>query len=104
LVLVTFVVLMVLHYRRKKQDKAEDMNDRFQMSDWGMDEGPSSRKPPMDNGSQDGSPHIQPRRSREPLQAGTEPKYHGGQPNGNGHLNPFDDAVSFRSGTRPSPP
>lgn len=55
--------------------------------------------------SQDGSPNPYGRRSRDPLHAGTEPKY---QPGGggqlNGHLNPFDDSSSFRSGNGSSYP
>ncbi len=100
LLAATCTVLVILHFRRKKKDRREDMQDRFQSSDYGLDEIPSGRKPrPDDDGivSQDGSPNPYGRRSREPLQRGTEPRYQLGS-HLNGHLNPFDDASSFRSG------
>ncbi|AEO68288.1 uncharacterized protein THITE_2145469 [Thermothielavioides terrestris NRRL 8126] len=103
-VLGTLAVLVFLHFRRRKRDKREDMEDRFQMSDYGLDDVPSSGKPRRDDEakwSNDGSSGFG-RRSREPLQAGTEPKYHGGQ--SDGHLNPFDDAASVRSGSGSSYP
>ncbi|KAK4122052.1 hypothetical protein N657DRAFT_657534 [Parathielavia appendiculata] len=105
LVLGTFSVLIFLHFRRKKRDKQEDMDDRFERSDYGLDEIPASRKPrPVDDmNSHDRSPQGYGRRSRDPLQVGTEPKYQPGQLND--HLNPFDDASSFRSGKgSPKPP
>ncbi|KAK4233790.1 hypothetical protein C8A03DRAFT_19197 [Achaetomium macrosporum] len=99
LVFGTLGVLIFLHFRRRKQDKQEELEDRFQSSDYGLDELPSSRKPRPDDEakwSNDGSPNGYGRRSRDPLQVGAEPKYQGGQ--SNGHLNPFDDATSAGSG------
>jgi hypothetical protein len=104
LVIATLSVLLFLHFRRRKRDKREDMEDRFQRSDYGLDEISPSRKPRPDDDDmkpQDGSPHGYGRRSRDPLQVGTEPRYHPGQ--SNGHLNPFDDASSFRSGSSKPP-
>lgn len=105
MVVVTLSVLIMLHFRRRRQDKREDLNDRYQMSDYGLDELPGSRKPRPDDDaqwSQDGSSTGYGRRSREPLQAGSEPKYHGGR--SNGHLNPFDDGRSITSGNGSSYP
>jgi len=103
--------LIYLHIRKTKRDNREDVEDRFQMSDYGLDELPASRKPRADDDgkSSDGSPAGYGRRSREPLQVGTEPKYQSGQLNG--HLNPFDDTSSLgsnpawpkREGSQPSP-
>jgi len=95
----TLTVLFFLHLRRKRRDRREDMDERFQMSDYGLDDvGQATRKPRMDDDmkSQDGSPDPYGRRSRDPLQGGTEPRYQPSQ--SNGHLNPFDDASSFRTG------
>lgn len=81
------------------------MEDRFHSADYGLDELPVGRKPRADDDgiqSHDGSPNPYGRRSREPLQAGAEPRYQPGQLNG--HLNPFDDASSFRSGNGSSHP
>ncbi|KAK4099137.1 hypothetical protein N658DRAFT_517565 [Parathielavia hyrcaniae] len=97
-------VLIFLHFRRKKRDKREDMDDRFESSDYGLDEMPASRKPRPDDSMKlhEGSPHGYGRRSRDPLQVGTEPKLQPGQLDG--HLNPFDDASSFASGQGTSKP
>ncbi|KAL2020319.1 hypothetical protein VTK56DRAFT_8547 [Thermocarpiscus australiensis] len=111
LLIGTLSVLAILTIRRRKRDKLEDRDDRFQMSDYGLDELPSSsssRKPRgrEDDGgmkrSPDGSPYGYGRQSRDALHAGAEPKYHGGR--SNGHLSPFDDAASVRSGNGPSDP
>ncbi|KXX77103.1 hypothetical protein MMYC01_205396 [Madurella mycetomatis] len=104
IVVVMLAVLLFLHFRRARRDKREDMNDRFQMSDYGLDELSSSKKPRADDDmrSYDGSPNGHGRRSREPLQVGSEPKYHGGQLNS--HLSPFDDTGSVRSGNGSSYP
>ncbi|KAK4155672.1 hypothetical protein C8A00DRAFT_41767 [Chaetomidium leptoderma] len=93
-VFATAGILLFLHFRRQKQDKREDLEDRYQMSDYGLDEVPAARKTRADDGlkSHDGSPNPQGRRSRDPLHAGTEPKFHPGQLNG--HLTPFDDGSS----------
>ncbi|GAB1317868.1 hypothetical protein MFIFM68171_08078 [Madurella fahalii] len=104
ILVVMLAVLLFLHFRRAKRDKREDVNDRFQMSDYGLDDPASSKKPRPDDEmrSDDGSPNGHGRRSREPLQVGSEPKYHGGQLNG--HLNPFDDTGSVQSGNGSSYP
>lgn len=101
LVVGTILLLLFLHFRRKKQDKKEELEERFQNSDYGLDELPAGRRPRPDDEikSNDGSPSGYGRRSRDPLQVGTEPKYQGGQ--SNGHLNPFDDATSAGSGQWP---
>lgn len=102
LVVATLCVLVYLHMRRRKRDKREDMEDRYQMSDYGLDEVPgrgAGGKP-----RPDASPSGYGRRSRDPLQEGTEPKYPGGT-RGNGHLDPFDDSSSsFRTGNGSSYP
>ncbi len=94
----TFAILIFLHLRRRKRDKREDMEDRYQRSDYGLDEMPAAGKPRPDV-----SPSGYGRRSRDPLQVGTEPKYPGGGQL-NGHLNPFDDASSFKTGNGSSYP
>lgn len=105
-------VLIWFHLRHKKRTSREDVEDRFQMSDYGLDEVPPGRKPRADDGdtlSHDGSPHGSRRRSRDMLHAGAEPKLHPGQLNG--RSNPFDDGSSTGSsqawpskeGSKPSP-
>ncbi|KAK3900577.1 hypothetical protein C8A05DRAFT_17134 [Staphylotrichum tortipilum] len=98
ILVATCTVLFILHLRRKRRDRREDMDERFQMSDYGLDDVAGARKPRIDDDmkSQDGSPNPYGRRSRDPLQGGTEPRYQPSQ--SNGHLNPFDDASSFRTG------
>ncbi|KAL2135300.1 hypothetical protein VTI74DRAFT_9068 [Chaetomium olivicolor] len=89
----TLAVLTFFHFRRQKRDKREDMEDRFQMSDYGLEETPGARPRRDEDVKWAGAAGG--RRSRDPLHADVEPKYHtgtGGQ--GNGHLNPFDDATS----------
>lgn len=99
LIFTTLAVLFMLHRRKMMRDKREDMDDRFQMSDYGLDDGRPSRKPRADDdmkSSQDGSPSGYGRRSRDPLHAGTEPRDNGGQ--SSTHLNPFDDGAPARTG------
>lgn len=108
-------VLLYLHIRKTKRDKREDLEDRFQNSDYGLDEIPAGRKPRADDDdkSTGGSPSPSGygRRSRDPLQAGTEPKYNSRSGQLNGHLIPFDDGSSNgsnpawpkREGSQPSP-
>ncbi|KAK4225441.1 hypothetical protein QBC38DRAFT_264639 [Podospora fimiseda] len=94
LVVVTLCILLFLHLRRKKRDKQEDMSDRFQMSDYGLDEVPTSKKGRQNNNprpSPTPSPGGSPRRSRDPLQAATEPKY----PAAHLDPNPFDENGNF---------
>jgi hypothetical protein len=110
IVVAILTVVLILHFRRRKHDRREDLEDRFQSSDYGLDELPGARKPRVVDSpspgikSQDGSPNPYGRRSRDPLHAGTEPKYQPGGGQLNGHLNPFDDASSFRSGNGSSYP
>ncbi|KAL1836584.1 hypothetical protein VTJ49DRAFT_4898 [Mycothermus thermophilus] len=102
LLVVTGSVLIFLHIRKTKRDKREDVEDRFHRADYGLDDLPSSRKPPADDDMTDSSSAMgygnRPR-SRDPLQGGAEPKYQNGQ-NGGGRgrqLNPFDDTSSLGS-------
>ncbi|KAL2260521.1 hypothetical protein VTK26DRAFT_5432 [Humicola hyalothermophila] len=102
LVVGSLSVLIFLHLRRKKRDKREDMEDRFAGLDYGLDDipGGTARKHRPDV-----SPNGYGRRSRDPLDAGAEPKYQ--NPGGgrlNGHLNPFDDGVSERTANGSSYP
>ncbi|EGS22364.1 uncharacterized protein CTHT_0018900 [Thermochaetoides thermophila DSM 1495] len=113
LIFLALSILVVLHFRRRRQDKREDMEERFQPSDYGLDDIPSTTRKKhfaasADDVSTTTSPAGYPRRSRDPLQSATDlksppPGYHGNG-NGNGYLNPFDDASSFRSGTGSSYP
>lgn len=41
IVLITLAVLVYFHMKRMKRDKAEDINDPFKMSDWGLDDQPA---------------------------------------------------------------
>ncbi|KAK4160304.1 hypothetical protein QBC43DRAFT_115148 [Cladorrhinum sp. PSN259] len=94
LVLVTLCTLLVLHLRRRKRDKQEDMTDRFQMSDYGLDEVPTSKKARRNNNtgpSPSPSPGGSPRRSKDPLQAAMEPKY----PAAHLNPNPFDESGNW---------
>lgn len=107
LVTVTVSILLFFHFRRKKRDRREDLEDRFQNSDYGLDEvpvpGKTSRSRSDDEiNSQDGSTAGYGRRSRDPLQIGSEPKY-SAPGHLNGHSNPFDDEPSSRSGSGLSP-
>jgi hypothetical protein len=106
LVLVTCGILIFFHLRRTKRDAREDVEDRFQSSDYGLDEVPPGRKPRADDdetGSHDGSSNGSSRRHHDPLHPGV------GQMNG--HSNQFDDASSTgssqawprREGSKPSP-
>jgi len=102
LLLATLSVLLFLHIRRQRRESREDVEDRFEAADYGLDELPGAGKksrPTSDDEmkSQDGSSSG--RRSRDPLQVGVEPKYPA-QGHLNGHLNPFDDGSSSRSGKR----
>ncbi|KAL2193792.1 hypothetical protein P885DRAFT_80802 [Corynascus similis CBS 632.67] len=104
---VTVSILLFFHFRRKKRDRREDLEDRFQNSDYGLDEvpvpGKTSRSRSDDEiNSQDGSTAGYGRRSRDPLQIGSEPKYPA-PGHLNGHSNPFDDEPSSRSGSGLSP-
>ncbi|KAK4466036.1 hypothetical protein QBC42DRAFT_96541 [Cladorrhinum samala] len=91
LVVVTLCILLFLHMRRRKRDKQEDMSDRFQMSDYGLDEVPSKKKRRSNEPkpSLSPSPGGSPRRSRDVLQASMEPKY----PAEHLGSNPFDDGI-----------
>ncbi|KAK3997978.1 hypothetical protein QBC44DRAFT_364176 [Cladorrhinum sp. PSN332] len=93
LVIVTLSILLFLHLRRKKRDKQEDMSDRFQMSDYGLDEVPSKKGRQNNNPrpSPSPSPGGSPRRSRDPLQAAMEPKY----PAAHLNPNPFDESGNW---------
>lgn len=104
LIIGSLTVLTFFHFRRKKRDRREDMEDRFAGLDYGLDDMPNAaaaKKPRPDM-----SPAGYGRRSRDPLDAGTEPKYHHDGPGGrqNGHLNPFDDGVSLKTGNGSSYP
>lgn len=105
LVVATSSVLLFFHFRRRRREKGEDMEDRFHRADYGLDELPVVGKPQPGHGmrSQDRSPSGYGRRSRDPLQVGSEPKY---PPPGqiNGHLSAFDDGASSRSGNGSSYP
>lgn len=76
----------------------EDMEDRFQMSDYGLEEPSAAARKPR----KDVSPYGDGRRSRDPLHAGAEPQYHGSH--SNGRLDPFDDTASSKSGNGSSYP
>ncbi|KAK4186952.1 hypothetical protein QBC35DRAFT_251961 [Podospora australis] len=104
----TIAILLFFHIRRQKRDKKEDETDRFQMSDYGLDEVPSGKSRVGGGGgarrndeprpSPDGSPSGYGRRSRDPLDAPREPKYMASQLNGHLNPNPFDDAVAAAAG------
>jgi len=113
LIFLALSILVVLHFRRRRQDKREDMEERFQPSDYGLDDIPSTTRKKQFAASADDistatSPSGHPRRSRDPLQSAIDlkspPPGHHGNGYGNGYLNPFDDASSFRSGTGSSYP
>ncbi|KAH6615921.1 hypothetical protein B0J18DRAFT_292398 [Chaetomium sp. MPI-SDFR-AT-0129] len=74
---VTGGLLLYFHFRRKRREKSEDMEDRFQMADYGLDEVPAvgAGRKEGTTSSSNGSPVGFGRRSREPLQTGSEPKY-----------------------------
>ena len=95
--MATSLVVLYFHFRRRKREKSEDVEDRHYRADYGLDELPVAGKPRPDQDmrSPDRSPSG--RRSRDPLQVGSEPKY---PPPGqlNGHLSAFDDGASSRSG------
>lgn len=99
----TLGIILFFHFRRQKRDKQEDQDDRFQMSDYGLDEVPgkkssgSARRNNDPRPSPDGSPSGYGRRSRDPLDAPREPKYTASQLNGHLSPNPFDDAVAAGS-------
>ncbi|KAH6847676.1 hypothetical protein B0I37DRAFT_354389 [Chaetomium sp. MPI-CAGE-AT-0009] len=98
-------VVLFFHFRRRKREKGEDVEDRFHRADYGLDELPVAGKPRPDHDmrSQDRSPSGYGRRSRDPLQVGSEPKYP--PPSQlNGHLSAFDDAASSKSGNGSSYP
>ncbi|KAK4132664.1 hypothetical protein BT67DRAFT_443561 [Trichocladium antarcticum] len=75
------------------------MDERYQRSDYGLDEMPGHGKPRPDV-----SPSGYGRRSRDPLQVGTEPKYPGAGGQLNGYLDPFgvDDAPSRKTDSAPA--
>ncbi|KAK0721242.1 hypothetical protein B0T21DRAFT_294539 [Apiosordaria backusii] len=93
LIVGTLSVLAFLHRRKKKRDAREDRSDRFQMSDYGLDDVPSKKRSRANDSdskfSPEGSPSGFGRRSRDPLDAPKEVKLTAAQLNG--HLNPFDD-------------
>ncbi|KAK4143458.1 uncharacterized protein C8A04DRAFT_37461 [Dichotomopilus funicola] len=102
---VTGSLLLYFHLRRKRREKSEDMEDRFQMADYGLDEVPAvgAGRKEGTTSSSNGSPVGFGRRSREPLQTGSEPKY---PPPGHlhdSHLAPFDE-LSSQSGDKGSYP
>ncbi|AEO59727.1 hypothetical protein MYCTH_2308215 [Thermothelomyces thermophilus ATCC 42464] len=81
IVLVTVSVLLFFHFRGRRRERHEDLEDRFHNADYGLDELPGGGKksrPRPDDGfssSQSESPAGYGRRSRDPLQVGSEPKY-----------------------------
>ena len=90
-------VLLFFHLKRQKQDKREDMNDQFQMSDYGLDEVPGMKRKsgPRRTPSKlslEGSPYDPARMSHDPLRSARDLPP--------GHLNPFmssDDDTSIRA-------
>lgn len=75
--------------KKRKSEKREDLDDQFQMSDYGLDDGPTSRHK---------KPQGPQRLSFDDL---PQP---GGIPSRNLNPNPFsDDAVSVRSVERLNP-
>lgn len=74
---------MFFHMKKRKAEKREDVEDQFQMSDYGLDDGPASR-------------HKKP---QGPQRLSFDDLPQPGQPqNGKLNPNPFsDDAMSVRS-------
>ncbi|KAK0663433.1 hypothetical protein QBC41DRAFT_234490 [Cercophora samala] len=93
LIICTLSVLAFLHRRKKKRDAREDKSDRFQASDYGLDDVPSNKRSRANDSdskfSPEGSPSGIGRRSRDPLDAPKEAKLSAAQLND--HLSPFDD-------------
>ncbi|KAK4177394.1 hypothetical protein QBC36DRAFT_131764 [Triangularia setosa] len=93
LIICTLSVLAFLHRRKKKRDAREDKSDRFQMSDYGLDDVATTKRSRANDSDSKFSPESSPsgfgRRSRDPLDAPKEVKLSAAQLDG--HLNPFDD-------------
>lgn len=105
ILIITVSLLLFFHFRRKRREKSEDMEDRFQMADYGLDEVPpvAAGRKEGTTSSSNGSPVGFGRRSREPLQMGSEPKYPQPGHLHDDHLAPFDD-ISSQSGDKGSYP
>lgn len=52
-------MLYLLHLRRKRLDKAEIENDPHELSDYGLDEAPASKKGGKKGGKNLGAPEVQ---------------------------------------------
>ncbi|KAL2163265.1 hypothetical protein VTH06DRAFT_5321 [Thermothelomyces fergusii] len=80
IVLATVSVLLFFHFRGRRRERQEDLEDRFHDADYGLDELPGGGKKPRPrlddevSSQRESSPGYG-RRSREPLQVGSEPKY-----------------------------
>jgi len=87
LVLSTLSIMLYFHLKKRRREKREDLEDQFQMSDYGLDDGPpvagrTRKSPPMQRLSFDDLP-----------QPGVPKKT----------VNPFDDNLSDRSGDDRNP-
>lgn len=78
----TLSVMLFFHLKKKKRDERDDIEDQFQMSDYGLDETVSSRS----------------KKPQGPQRLSFDDLPKPGQPNRNLQANnPFDDTQSIRS-------
>lgn len=80
--------MLFFHLKKGRREKREDLEDQFQMSDYGLDEGPMAARP------RTAKPPTSQRLSFDDLpQPGMASRT----------ANPFDDALSERSGDDRNP-
>jgi len=82
LIISTVSIMLYFHLKRRKREKSEDLEDQFQMSDYGLDDGPVAGR------SRGPKPPTSQRLSFDDLPQPGMPKR---------TANPFDDTMSDRS-------